>query len=711
MRGSLCVFRFKSVDCGDFVDRISIAACVLALASPVDAVAAEPAPPLEEVVVTARLRPVASVDVPASSTVIGQADLEAAGLQHFADVTGLIPNLNWSGGTSRPRYFQLRGVGELEQYQGAPNPSVGFLIDDIDFSGVGMPATTFDVQQVEVLRGPQGTSYGANALGGLIKVTSNAPTPDTEVAAEASAGGDGYASGGLVIGGALPLGDDDAWRLVAQHAHVDGFRHNAYLGRDDTNERDETTLRGRLHIGLPAEWRADATVMYANLDNGFDAFSLDNSLTTLSNQPGRDEQRSIGASLRLDRDFDGASLVSTTSYADSDIVYSFDGDWANPGYWAQFVDYPYEYFSHYARQRSTLAQDLRLTSGGDARSDGQGWVVGAYALQLDEDNQQLDYYGADLLNPPFSSRYQSLNLAVYGEAEWRLPAAMTLTFGLRVEDHGADYDDSNGAKFSPSNTLVGGHLSLTGDVDAESTWYASLARGYKAGGFNIGLYVPEALLEFDPEYLWSLEAGVHLRNEAVSLQADLSAFYMWREDQQVAQSYQLDPGDPLSYVFFTDNAASGRNYGLEAALHWRATDTLRVDATLGLLASSYLDYRYGERDLDGRRQAGAPPWQYSVSLQWDHPSGWMARVDATGTAAYYFDTSHDQQSTPYTLVNLRVGYAWERWSVQAWMRNAFDEDYAVRGFYFGLEPPDFIDTLYVQRGDPRLAGVTISWAW
>ena len=711
MRGSLCVFRFKSVDCGDFVDRISIAACVLALASPVDAVAAEPAPPLEEVVVTARLRPVASVDVPASSTVIGQADLEAAGLQHFADVTGLVPNLNWSGGTSRPRYFQLRGVGELEQYQGAPNPSVGFLIDDIDFSGVGMPATTFDVQQVEVLRGPQGTSYGANALGGLIKVTSNAPTTDTEVAAEASAGGDGYVGGGLVIGGALPLGDDDAWRLVAQHAHVDGFRHNAYLGRDDTNERDETTLRGRLHIGLPAEWRADATVMYANLDNGFDAFSLDNSLTTLSNQPGRDEQRSIGASLRLDRSFDGASLVSTTSYADSDIVYSFDGDWANPGYWAQFVDYPYEYFSHYARQRSTLAQDLRLTSAGDARSDGLGWVVGAYALQLDEDNQQLDYYGADLLNPPFSSRYQSLNLAVYGEAEWRLPAAMTLTFGLRVEDHGADYDDSNGAKFSPSNTLVGGHLSLTGDIDAESTWYASLARGYKAGGFNIGLYVPEALLEFDPEYLWSLEAGVHLRNEAVSLQADLSAFYMWREDQQVAQSYQLDPGDPLSYVFFTDNAASGRNYGLEAALHWRATDTLRFDATLGLLASSYLDYRYGERDLDGRRQAGAPPWQYSVSLQWDHPSGWMARVDATGTAAYYFDTSHDQQSTPYTLVNLRVGYAWDRWSVQAWMRNAFDEDYAVRGFYFGLEPPDFIDTLYVQRGDPRLAGVTISWAW
>ena len=79
-----------------------------------------------------------------------------AGLQHFGDVLGLVPNLNWSAGTSRPRYFQLRGIGELEQFQGAPNSSVGFLIDDIDFSGIGMPATLFDVSQVEVLRGSAG---------------------------------------------------------------------------------------------------------------------------------------------------------------------------------------------------------------------------------------------------------------------------------------------------------------------------------------------------------------------------------------------------------------------------------------------------------------------------------------------------------------------------------------------------------------------------
>ena len=120
--------------------------------------------PLEEIVVTASLRP-AAWRLPVERDGTRRDVLEAAGLQHLQDVLGLVPNLNWSGGTSRPRYFQLRGIGELEQYQGAPNPSVGFLIDGIDFSGVGMPATLFDVEQVEVLRGPQGTRYGANAPG------------------------------------------------------------------------------------------------------------------------------------------------------------------------------------------------------------------------------------------------------------------------------------------------------------------------------------------------------------------------------------------------------------------------------------------------------------------------------------------------------------------------------------------------------------------
>jgi outer membrane receptor protein involved in Fe transport len=678
---------------------------------PPAAAAGDDAQPLEEIVVTAALRPVAANELPASATVLDSSQLQAAGLQHLADLVGLAPNLNWSGATSRPRYYQLRGIGELEQYQGAPNPSVGFLIDDIDFSGVGAPATTFDVQQVEVLRGPQGTRYGANALAGLISVRTMDPTVDAEFATEVTAGGDGLIGGGVVAGGALGqwgIASDSAWRVAAQRTLSDGFRRNAYLDRDDTNDRDETTLRGKLTIGAADGWRVDAAALYAAIHNGFDAFSLDNDFRTLSNQPGRDEQRSEGAMLRVTGDLGPVTLVSTSTYAKSDIVYSFDGDWANDPYWGIYA--PYDYFSHYDRQRGTLGEDLRITSRADARSDGFGWLAGLYALRLTEDNLQRDYFESELTGPPLKSVYDATNLAAYGEAEWQPRGSMTLSAGLRVETRSSDYHDSDGARFSPVDTMVGGHLSVTGDVGSDSAWYATLARGYKAGGFNIGEFIPDDLLEYDPEYLWNLEAGLHLRDPSSTVSADLAVFYMWRVEEQVSASYQVDPGDPLSYVFYTSNAAQGRNYGLEATLAWRAQPSLLLGATLGLLGSEYLDYQYGDRNLDGRAQASAPPYQYSLSAEWGRERGWMARADVTGRASFYFDTSHDQQSKPFVLVNLKAGYEADRWTVHAWARNVFDEDYAVRGFYFGLEPPDYADRLYIQRGDPQLAGVTFTWS-
>src|SRR5512138_664216 len=152
---------------------------------------------LEEVVVTATLREQTLLDTPVSITVLDERTLRDAGRQHFEDVLAAVPNLNWAGGTSRPRYFQIRGIGELEQYEGAPNPSVGFLIDDIDFSGIAMPAALFDMARAEVLRGPQGTAYGANAIAGLISLRSQAPHPGFEARGEVGAGDHGTYSGGL----------------------------------------------------------------------------------------------------------------------------------------------------------------------------------------------------------------------------------------------------------------------------------------------------------------------------------------------------------------------------------------------------------------------------------------------------------------------------------------------------------------------------------
>ncbi len=663
---------------------------------------------LEEIVVTASLREEGLAQLAASATVLDASTLDAAGLQHFADVLGLVPNLNWAGGTSRPRYFQLRGIGELEQYQGAPNPSVGFLLDEYDLSGVGMPATLFDVEQVEVLRGPQGTRYGANALAGLLKVRTRDPTSEPDLMMEAVAGDDGVLGAGIAGGG--PLGRDGefaAWRMAVHKFQQDGFRRNVYLGREDTNGRDELTLRGKLSVDPDEDWSLQLGAMYVDLDNGFDAFTPDNSMRTLSDRPGRDAQRTRGASLRIDGDLELAQLMSATAYVDSGIVYSFDGDWGNDPYWGEFA--PYDYFSRYDRDRTTLSQDLRLLSLSTAEQDGFGWVAGAYALRLEEQTLQRDDFAGEPLRPPLTSDYVADNLALYGELEWRAVGDSIASLGLRVENHGASYRDSDGADFDPDETMLGGHFSLRGQFAGGSSWYAAASRGYKAGGFNIGALVPAERRQFSPEYLWNLEAGTRYADSAGRFEAALSVFHMWREEQQVSTSFQVDPGDPLSYVFYTDNAARGRNYGLEADVAWRVRPSLVLRASLGLLDTEFLDYRYGERNLDGREQAHAPSWQYSLSGEWLSDQGWMLRADLEGKDAYYFDASHDQRSQPYTLLHLKGGYAGANWSAYLWGRNVFDEDYAVRGFYFGLEPPDFADTLYVQRGDPRQFGLTVEW--
>ncbi len=120
---------------------------------------------MEVIVVSGDFRGLTLEKMPSSVTVIDEQRIEDQGAEHFEDMLGNVANFNWSGASSRPRYFQIRGVGEQEQYQGAPNSSVGFIIDDIDLSGLGSVSSLYDLQQFEVLRGPQGTRYGANAPG------------------------------------------------------------------------------------------------------------------------------------------------------------------------------------------------------------------------------------------------------------------------------------------------------------------------------------------------------------------------------------------------------------------------------------------------------------------------------------------------------------------------------------------------------------------
>ena len=672
-----------------------------------------PAQDIEEIVVTADFRERPASDMPASVTVLAAGEIEQLAVQHFEELINVVPNLNWSGDGHRARYLQIRGVGELEQYQGAPNPSVGFLIDDIDFSGIGAIATTFDLQSVEVLRGPQGTRYGANALAGLVYLQSTPPSAGRDGRVQLTAGDDDMFAAGLAVGGAVTGDESLLFRVSGHHLESNGFRENDYLGREDTNGRDETTFRGRLRW-LPADTlTVDLAALYADVNNGYDAFAIDNSLTMLSDKPGRDAQRSVGASLRVEWvAWSWASLTSITAAADSDIVFDFDADWGNDESWAPVT---YDYVSLSDRSRRTLSQEIRLASNEAGRIFGgtTDWLAGAYLLALEDDLVTVnrgEYFDpgfdfADSLDERFGSTYEAMNTAVFGQLDTGIGSATRLSIGLRVERRTTEYEDTAGLKAGPSETMTGGELTLSHDHSGELTSYVSLSRGYKAGGFNLGI-VPEDRREFAAESMWNLEAGIKSSLLEGDAALNLSAFYSRRDDQQVRTSFQLIPGDPASFVFFTDNAAEGRTLGLEAEFRWSIGDTLEIYANAGLLDAEFEAFVTPQVDLSGRAQAHAPDYMFAAGASYRHPSGFFARLDASARDAFYFDVSHDQKSQPYELVNGRIGYEADNWSVQIWARNLLDRDYAVRGFYFGNEPPDFPDTLYTRAGDPRQLGVT-----
>jgi iron complex outermembrane recepter protein len=677
--------------------------------------------PLDEIVVTATLRPVTLDAMPGSISVLSSSTLHDAGQEHFEDVLALVPNLNWAGDTSRPRYFQIRGIGELQQYQGAPNPSVGFLIDDIDFSGLGSAATLFDVDHIEVLHGPQGTLYGANALAGLIYVKSADPDNTFGGRAEFDVGDYNERSYGAVLTGPVEA-LDSAFRLAVQRYSSDGFYHNAYLARSDTDNRDELTLRGKWRYQPSTDWRVDLTLLRAQIDNGYDAFAIDNSRTTQSDHPSVDRQYSTGVSARSTYTGFGATTFTTiATYADTKVNYGFDGDWGNPLLWAPFT---YDFTEYQVRHRSTRSLEFRLgDTPGQGAASGISWLVGVYAFELRESltdtsaGTYLDPFDAtqnsDSLTA-ISSEYRSRNGAVYGQLDGNLSDRMRWSLGLRGERHTSNYNDITTDinapittnKFGPSDNLWGAQGSIDYQIAAGQHVYALIARGYKAGGFNLSPGLPADQLQFTPESDINFEVGHKAVLADGRLRIDTSLFYMLRHNEQLLTGEQLDPSNPDTFIFFTGNAKSGFNYGLESTANWTVTPSLTFGGSLGLLQSQYHGFVQNGVTLPDRALPHAPPWNAALNATWRDPRGPYARLDVTGTGSFFYDLPpNDTRSNAYGLVNGKLGWDTPRWEVYLWGRNLLDKNYTVRGFFFGNEPPDFPNKLYTQLGEPRNWGV------
>ena len=672
---------------------------------------------LAPVIVTADLWASPLARIPASVTVYDEEALRAGAVRHFGDLVDAIPNLTWTGATSRPRYFQIRGIGENSQYEGeTPDSSVRFLVDDLDFTGLGTLGGTFDVRQVEVLRGPQAGAFGANAAGGLIRLLTNAPTPFWTGQVEASAGGDAFREGGFALGGPLVEKNPAALmaRLAIHQSNSDGFRRNVTLNRD-TNARDEFTARLRFTANPSPLWRWDAALLFSDVNNGFDEFMLNNNgRLTYSDQPGRDTQRSQAASLR--GTFTGlaaARLTTVTSGSWTKSRYSYDDDWTAASYRG---------FSDLRRDRTVLNQELRLDSALTHAALGaiDRWTLGAFFSETRETGAYTDEDPSNLRG--LRTRYHAANTALFAQIAHDFSAHTRLIAGLRtervaVEGRGTKtrYRKTRGtsdpvATFHPAfdDTLLGGKLTLEHDLDANVLAFASVTRGYKAGGINIDARIspPADPLTYGTETLWNYEAGVRGHWLDARLTGELTAFYLDRADTQVRDS----AGFGGNYRFFTANAHAAHIAGLEASAAYALTPELSLHATLAQMESQLAPFTLTNGNPGGgRRLANTPRYGTTFATRYRSASGFFANAELVTRASQFDSNNQNEARHAFHVVNASLGTTWHAWTFTLWSRNLLNARYEKRVFFFGNEDPNYLDTRYEDRADPRQLGVSAAY--
>ena len=556
---------------------------------------------LPSMLVSADFRPAEAQDIPVSLTTFDEEIIESRGAQHIEDVLNLAPNVNLSSGASRGQFFQIRGIGERSEFLAPLNPSVGLYIDGIDFSRSGGAATLFDIEKVEVLRGPQGTLYGANAIAGVINMQSKQATNDLDMNFQSTIGNYNTRSVGVAVGG--PLIKDTLLGRIALHTHrSDGYMDNDFLDRDNTQNQDELTARGHLKWLVNNDLTIDLNLLHLNIDNGYDAFTLDNSRNSLSDQPGKDKQHTNAFALKTDwRANSKVQLQSTLTYSKSDLEYSYDDDWSFMGQFDPSLG-PYSGFDQYKRERENYSFEFRALSNEDGRIFGNttDWSVGVYLADQRQDLKRKYFDNDTPAVFPLNNVYETFNSAIYGQLDTALTDKLTLITGLRVEHWDADYEDSQGLDLDDSDVLFGGKVGLNYQFRPQHLVYTSLSRGYKAGGVNTEADLAPGLRKFNNEYLWNLEAGMKSLWLDGSLVTDITAFYGLRKDAQVKTSVGVPrDGGGTRFIDYQDNAAKGRNMGIEASVDWLINERLRTFAALGLLHATFDEYDNPELDQTG----------------------------------------------------------------------------------------------------------------
>lgn len=677
--------------------------------------ATRPADPLtlDPVIVTARKRAEAVQDVPQPITVITAEQIQDAGIRDTRQAAQAVPNLTMTQFTARKLTFPfIRGIGS-----GRNSPAVATYIDGVpQFSFTTTSTELVEVERVEFLRGPQGTLYGRNALGGVINIISRRPTSQWEFSGEASSGNFSLEDYRATVKG--PVSDNLYFGLAGGWAARDGYSINEVTG-NDVDSREAWFGRGQM-LWKPTADTEVLFTMYAEQDRDGDYALFD--LESIRQRPYRIQrdyqgstQRDIYApALIVTHRADNVEISSISAWQGWETDDKTDLDATAADLIRRFNN----------EEQSQVTQELRFSSPADrpvdvSRGVTMEWVAGVLLFASNYDQDATSSYsaaGAGLLGVPFAfaqtdkSSIDTYGGGAYGQVTFTFGKKLDVTLGARYdyEQQDATLRSFTDSPFLPSSSQDPdenferwtGRIGLAWHWTEDLKTYGSIASGYKAGGFNTS--APAGNTSFGPEDSVTYELGLkssHLNNRLI---INPVLFYIDWDDMQLDVPNPAVPGQ-----FYIDNVGQANSKGFEIEILGRPLEGLDVFGGFGYVSSEFDDYTLpGGGSTNGNDLPFAPNYTWNAGAQYTVKLTARARVFARGEVFafdnYYYDATNAQQQNNYAIANFRLGFAGKHWRLEGWINNAFDVDHVPVALPFPLAPSGYLG----ESGAPQTYGVS-----
>lgn len=663
-------------------------------------------PPDDEIVVTAQKRAQSAQDVPIAITAVSGDSLGVLQMNSGTELARQTPNLSVSvlGNEDQPK-FSVRGISQSAFDLNASSPT-GIFYDEVfvraSFLG---GAQLFDMERVEVLRGPQGTLFGKETVGGAVSYVTRAPEFDTSGFISGEAGNYSYV--GLQGAANTQLIDNRlAVRVSFNTSDSDGFVKNLLPGGRDKSSLNKVAFRVAMKYqddnGFDAVLRynytrsspeAVGTNVTGYLPGNLNAFGFDPRRDPTTGEllgaregyydrDGRIRVRGDGVSLTLNKDFGNVALTSITSYLKGYFLNEVDGDGSS----ANLLALDFE------ASTKEYSQDLRLATQFDGPFN---FIAGVYYFRDTLDN----LFHVSQFNGAFDGlqtyRQTRTSYAGYVDGNFEFSPVFSLYGGIRVTHDKATMRNFRSVVNIPglgipntnldyTETQPSGRFGLRYRASSDFMAYLQYARGYRSGGFNGGALVfPADLNIAEPEFLDAYEAGIKSRLFDRRLTLNLSAFHYKFKDQQFINTISVINQNLV-------NAGRSEINGIEAEIAARITPQLRLSVGLGYLDAKYTQLVLGGLDLSGNRLIEAPKFSMNAALDYSVPVGSSAELTFHGDMVHkssQFFSAYNDDLFPFSLgrtpsfeeYNARIGLAFEggKYEFGLWGKNLSNNETLV----------------------------------